>query len=123
MRLTASDSGSPAVDRHHHEERGDRIFNLFGVALDDPIERCIAVLVHLTTLGRGRIQLRAMPQLAGAEIFSYFADAQFDVIPAEIERATFRADSPERHMHMRVFGVVVGCRHPFERHAEVLLHP
>jgi hypothetical protein len=26
-------------------------------------------------------------------------------------------------MHMRVFCVVVGYRHPFERHAEVLLHP
>jgi len=79
QRRTTTDSGSPAVDRHHHEEWGERIFNLFGVAVDDPIERCIAVLVHLPTPGYGSIQLRTMPKLAGAEIFSYFADAQFDV--------------------------------------------
>lgn len=81
------------------------------------------MLLHLPTLGHGGIQLRTVPELAGAEIFSYFADAPFDVVPAETEWAIFRADSPESHMHMRVFCVEVGCRHPFERHAEILLQP
>src|ERR1700680_917677 len=52
-----------------------------------------------------------------------FADARFDVIPIKTERPSFRTDPTECDMHMRVLGVVVRHRDPFERGPKVLLHP
>ena len=106
----------------HREEWGARILSLFGGAVDDPIKRCEAVLMHLPTLRHGGIQLRAMPELASAEVFRDFADALLDVILAEMQRTALRADSPQRHVYVRVLRVVMGCRHPFDLRAEVLLH-
>ena len=79
--------------------------------------------MYLPTLSRGGIQRRSIAKLARAEIFRDFADTLLDVVPAETKRASFRADSPKGHVHVRVLRVVVGNRHPFERCAEVTLHP
>jgi hypothetical protein len=79
--------------------------------------------MHLSTLSHGGIQLRAMPKLAGTEVFRNLADALLDVILAEMQRVALRADSPECQMHVWVLRVVVGRRHPFDLRAQVLLHP
>src|ERR1700738_4497195 len=78
--------------------------------------------MRLPTLGHRGGPLRAIPKLARTEIFSDFADALFDVIPVEAERPSLRADSPERHVNVRVIGVVMRNRHPLERSSKVLLH-
>ena len=116
-------TGSGPIGVHRHrEEWGVGLFSLFGVAADGPIKRCEAVLMHLPTLRHGGIQLRAMPKLAGAEVFRDLADALLDVVLAEMQRATFRSGSPKSQMYMRMLRVVMGCRHPFDVRAEVFLH-
>jgi hypothetical protein len=79
--------------------------------------------MNLPTLSHAGIQLSAIPELAGAEIFRDFADTLLDVILAQMQRAALCADSPDRHVHMRMLGVVVGDCYPFKGRAEVLLHP
>src|ERR1700687_4673429 len=79
--------------------------------------------MHLPTLGHRGVPLRAIPKLARTEIFSDFADALFDVIPVEAKRPSLRADSPERHVNVRVLCVVMRNRQPLERSAKVLLQP
>ncbi len=80
------------------------------------------MLVHLPVLSRSGIQLRSIPKLARTEISRDFADALLDVIPAETKRPSFRTDCTKRHVNVRVFRVVVGYRHPFERCAEITFH-
>ena len=87
------------------------------------IERRVAVLMYFPALRNGCIQLRAIPKLAGTEILCDFADALADVVSAEANRSSLRADASQSKMNVRVLGVVVGYRHPFERRAEVPLHP
>ena len=103
QRRASTESGSLVVHRHH-EELGVCFLSYVGVTPDDAIERCIAVPMHLDAPPdaglRLSIQLCTIPHLAGAEIFSDFAGALLDVIPAEMQRARFRADSPKRPMHI-----------------------
>jgi hypothetical protein len=88
QRRPPTGSGPIGVHRHR-EEWGVCLFSLFGVAVDDPIKRGEAVLMHLPTLRHGGIQLRAMPKLAGAEVFRNLANALLDVVLDEVQRVAW----------------------------------
>jgi hypothetical protein len=80
------------------------------------------VLVDFPSLRGGRIELGTIPKLARAQILGDFADALPDAIPAETNRSSFRSDTSQSNMNVRVLGVIVRDRDPFERRAEVSLH-
>jgi len=68
---------------HHCEERRLHIFRPQCIALDGAVKGRVAVLVYLSTLRRGGVELRTIPKLACAEIFRGAADALPDIVPAE----------------------------------------
>ena len=120
-RRTPARSNAAGIFRHR-EEWGVRRLGPVGIALDHAVERSVAVLMHFVALSRCGIQLRPMAKLPRTEILRDFADALLDVVAADPKRPSFRADSSERHMHVRVLRVEVGHGHPFERRSKVALH-
>src|ERR1700733_1733514 len=80
------------------------------------------MLLNFPALGLGCVPLRAIPNLACAEILRDFADALLDVIPAKANWEASGADASERHMNMRVFRIEVRNRQPFKRSTEILLY-
>jgi hypothetical protein len=116
-----SQSGSARVLRDR-EEQGVCLTGIVSIALDDAIKRCVAVLVDFPSLHVGRIELGAIPKLPRAQILGDFADASPDVIPAEANRMSFRADTSQCDMDVRVLGVVVRRRNPFERRPKICFH-
>src|ERR1700678_4496189 len=92
------------------------------IALDDAVQRRIAQFVDFPTLRVSGVQLRAIPKLARAQVFSGTADAFPNEIPAQTDWSPFCADASQCNMNMRVFGIEMGHREPFEPHAEVPLN-
>ena len=80
------------------------------------------MLVYLTTLRIGGIEFRPIPKLAGAQILRDVADTLPNEVPAETKRPTFRSYASQRNMNMRVLGIEVSRRYPFEPRTEIGLH-
>jgi hypothetical protein len=98
------------------------LLNSLGMLLDDAVERCVAILMHLATLRRDGIRFGAVSKLTRTEIFSDFANTPLNVASMEDQRSSIRADTSQSYMNMRVFCVEMCGRHPFECRVEVLLH-
>jgi hypothetical protein len=104
------------------EERRLIGFGSISTPLDDAIKRRITMLMYFATLRVGSIQFRPIPKLAGAQILRDVADTLLNKVPAEAKRPTFRSHASQRNMNMRVLGIEMGRRDPFETRAEIGLH-
>ena len=80
------------------------------------------MLVYLATLRVGGIEFRPIPKLAGAQILRDVADNLPNKVPADTKRPTFRSYASQRNMNMRVLGIEMGRRYPFETRAKIGLH-
>ena len=80
------------------------------------------MLVYLATLRIGGIEFRPIPKLAGAQILRDVADTLPHEVPAETKRLTLCSYASQRNMNMRVLGIEMGRRDPFEMRAEIGLH-
>ena len=107
------------VDR---EERGLSGFGSVSIPLDDAVKRRVTMLMYFATLRIGGIEFRPIPKLAGAQILRDVADTLPNEVPAETKRPTFRSYASQRNMNMRVLGIEVSRRYPFETRAEIGLH-
>jgi len=107
------------VDR---QERGFSVFGFVSIPLDDAVKRRVTMLMHLTTLRVCGIEFRPVPKLASAQILRDVADTLPNKVPAETKRPTFRSYASQRNMNMRVLGIEMGRRYPFETCAEIGLH-
>jgi hypothetical protein len=109
--------------RRSREKRRIRLLGHVGIAIDDPVERCVTMLPYLPALCSGGILFCSKPTLPGAEVFRNLTDARFDEIPIKPDRPSCRANSPKCHMDVWVLGIVVRDGDPFERGPKVLFHP
>lgn len=78
--------------------------------------------MDLTTLRFGGIKLCTKPELARTMIFRDLPDALADEIPAEPNLPSFRSNTSQCDMNMRVLGVEVSHGYPFQWHPQVRLH-
>jgi len=113
---------SAAWVRVGREERGLSGFGSVSIPLDDPVKRRITMLVYLATLRIGGIEFRPIPKLARAQILRDVANTLPNQVPAETKRPTFRSYASERDVNMRVLGIEVSRRYPFEPCTEIDLH-
>jgi hypothetical protein len=116
---TESGSAWVLVDR---EERGLSAFGSFGIPLDDAVQRRVTMLMYLATLRIGGIEFGPIPKLAGAQILRDVADTLPNEVPAEAKRPIFRSYASQGNMNMRVLGIEVSRRDPFEARTKIGLH-
>src|SRR6266568_1040488 len=93
------------------------------LALNHAIQAGETKLVNLAALGFDSILDRAMTEFLRNQVLCTRSDAGFHVLSRKAERLAPLVDTPQRNMGMRVFGVVVDDRYPFEIGPEVPLHP
>src|SRR5215831_8038786 len=72
------------------------------------------MLVYLTSLRAGSIQLRAVFKLSRAEVLGNLAHSTLDEIPVKAQRMSTRVHSAQRYVDVRMFGVVVGNSDPLQ---------
>ena len=103
------------------EERGLGIGSV-SIPLDDAVKRSVTKLGYLETLRIGGVEFRPIPKLARAQILRDVADTLPNKVPAETKRPSFGSNASQRNMDMRVLGIEVSHRHPFETRAKIGLH-
>ena len=104
------------------EERGLSAFGSVSISLDYAVKRRVAMLMYLATLRIGGIQFRPIPKLASAQILRDVADTLPNEVPAEAKGPTFPSHASQRNMDMRVLGIEMRRRYPFETRAEIGFH-
>src|SRR3989454_1156502 len=80
-------------------------------------------LVDLAALRFNCVLDRAMAEFLRNQVLCTRSDAGLHVLSRKAERFASVVDTPQRNMGMRVFGVVVDYRYPFELGLKIALHP
>jgi len=93
------------------------------LALNHAIQAGEAELIDLPALRFNGIGDRAMAEFLGQEILRARSDSGFDILSRKAERLASAVYTPQRDMGMRMFGVVVDDRYPFEIGLKVPFHP
>lgn len=106
----------------NRKEGGLSGFGSVSIPLDDVVQRRVTMLMYFTTLRISGIEFRPVPKLASAQILRDAADTLPNEVPAEAKGPTFRSYASQRNMNMRVLGIEMRRRYPFETRAEIGLH-
>ena len=72
------------------------------------------MLPDIASLSYCRVELGAVSKLLRTEVFSNIPNARFHVFAVQMERFALAVHSPERHVDVWVFRVVMRNRCPFE---------
>ena len=91
-------------------------------SMQDPVERCVSLLVDFTALSFPGIPFRSVAQFGSGEILCIRADAMFNVISLKAKRLAVLGDSSEGHMDVWVLGIAMHCSDPFEARPDVNFH-
>ncbi len=86
------------------------------------VERCESGLRDLAPFRLCRVELRSKPELPGAKMLGGAANSLLNVRSAHPQGGAIGFEAADHDVNMRVFGVVVLDRNPFEVGSEVLLH-
>src|SRR6266498_3269508 len=93
------------------------------LALNHAIQAGEAELIDLPALRLNSIRDRAMAEFFRQKVFRARSDPGFHILARKAERLASLVYTPQRDMGMRMFGVVVDDRYPFEIGLKVPLHP
>jgi hypothetical protein len=98
------------------------VFEIRPLAFNQPVERRVSLLIDFAALRFISIELGAISNLRGAKILGMLADSKADVVPFQAERFAPIIHPPDRDVHMRVTGIVMADRRPFECRPEIPFH-
>ena len=76
-------------------------------ALQDAIERCVAVLSYFAALRLLSIRGGAIPQSFGSDFFGPPAQARTNIFPRQAKRPSFLVNSANRDVNVGMLSVVV----------------
>ena len=92
-------------------------------ALQDAVERCVAVLKRFAALRLLRIRRGAIAQGFGGNFFGPLAHARADVFSWQAKRHSFVVHSSNSDVNVGMLGVVMDGGDPFELSTQVACHP
>ena len=89
---------------------------------DPPVERCKSRLRDFAPFRLCRIEFRSIPELPGAQVLGHASNPLLDIFPAHAQGGAIASHAADHDMSVRVLGVVMLHRNPFEVGTEILLH-
>ena len=92
-------------------------------ALQDAVERCVAVLKRFAALRLLSICRGAIAQGFGSDFFGASAQARANVFPRQAKRHSLLVHSSNSDVNVGMLGVVMDGGDPFELRAQVAFHP
>ena len=106
----------------HHEGRSWVRYRLC-TAGNRPIQRGEALLPDFAPFSFDGIKFGPVTELPGTQVFCNGSNSMLYILAVETDCLVVSAQASQGDVGMGVFGVVVGNGDPFERHAQIRLHP
>ncbi len=110
------------IPRHREVLRSEVRAGFARVLHEPPVDRGEPLLGNLAAFRLDPVQFRAIPNLARTQVRRNSPNALLHILAAQAQNLAAVSHSSNHHVNMRVLGVVVFSRNPFEVRSQILLH-
>jgi hypothetical protein len=125
LRMKAGRLGQTGLNRIPHNSevlRSQARADFLRISQELAVQRRKPLLGDFPPFCLRRVEFRPVANLASTQVLGDSSDSSLHVAPAQTQRLAAISDSSNDHVNMRVLGVVVLHRDPFEFRSEIVLH-